>query len=148
MVVSRLGLADYHHFHFPDSGVPAAARTIDGRLHAGGPYARHRLVPFFTENHRMVTPFASDHFGTLLLVEVGALTVGSIRQRFEPGTKVGRGDPKGFFELGGSTLVLLFQEGTIVLDPDLLRMTAGGIETHLRLGEALGRRAAFEGRAR
>ena len=139
LVVARLGLADCHHFHFPDSGVPEAARSIEGRLHAGGPYALRTLVPFFSENHRMVTRFASDHFGPMAIVEIGALTVGSIRQRFEPGARVATGDPKGYFELGGSTVVLLFRPGAIQLDDDLYAATSRGIETFVRRGEAIGR---------
>jgi phosphatidylserine decarboxylase len=147
MIVSRLGLADCHHFHFPDSGVPSAPRTIDGCLHAGGPYALGRLVPFFTENHRAVTPFESDHFGPMAIVEVGALTVGSIQQRYRPGVRVTKGEAKGYFDLGGSTVVLLFRRGAIDLAPDLTAMTAREIETHVRRGEAIGRAATAGGRS-
>ena len=139
LVISRLSLADCHHFCFPDSGIPEAARAIDGRLHAGGPYALDKLVPFFTENQRMVTRFESDHFGPMAIVEVGALTVGSIRQRFQPGARVAKGDAKGFFEPGGSTVVLIFRKGAIRLDDDLCRATLQEIETFVRRGESIGR---------
>jgi phosphatidylserine decarboxylase len=142
MLVCRLGLADHHHFHFPDSGTPGPARAIAGRYHAGGPYAERTLVPFFAENHRMVTLFDSDHFGPMAIVEVGALTVGSIRQRFRPGARVEKGAPKGWFELGGSTVVLLFREGAIALDPEMCALTAREIECYVRMGRPLGRRAA------
>jgi len=142
VVVVRLGLADYHHVHFPDSGVPGVARSIPGHYHAGGPYARDWLVPFYTENHRMVTPFASDHFGELLLVEVGALTVGAIRQAYRPGERVRRGEHKCGFEPGGSTVVLVFAPGAIRFDADLVERSADGIEVGLRTGESLGRSPA------
>lgn len=138
MLVSRLALADYHHFHFPDSGTAAAPVSIAGRLHAGGPYARRRLVPFFTENHRMLTRFDSDHFGPMAIVELGALTVGSIRQRYRPGARVAKGEEKGLFELGGSTVVLLFRPGAIDFDRDLVLMTAREIECCVRMGEPVG----------
>ncbi len=145
MAVVRLGLADYHHVHFPDSGVPSPARAIPGSYHAGGPYALRRLVPFYTGNHRMVTPFVSDHFGLMAIVEVGALTVGSIRQAFAPGTRVGRGEHKAGFEPGGSTVVLLFRPGAIEMDADLLARSRQELEVHVRVGESLGRTP--EGRA-
>lgn len=138
--VCRLSLADYHHVHFPTGGVPDAAVELHGRYHAGGPYARRRLVPFFGENRRARTSFASDVFGELLLIEVGAFTVGSIRQGFTPGKRVERGARKACFELGGSTVVLLFRPGTIVFDDDLRAWSARGIETYVRLGDTLGRR--------
>lgn len=139
MVVSRLGLADYHHFHFPDSGIPAASATVGSRYDAGGPYALERLVPFFTENHRTLTLFESDHFGPMAIVEIGALTVGSIRQRYQPGSRVAKGENKGLFELGGSTVVLLFRRRAIRLDQDLVAMTAREIETYVRMGDCIGR---------
>ena len=145
MIVCRLALADVHHFQFPDSGTPGAPRVIPGRYHAGGPYAERGLVPFFAENHRMVTPFDADHFGPMAIVDVGALTVGSIRQHFQPGAHVEKGDPKGWFELGGSTVVLLFREGVIELDADLCALTAREIECFVRMGRPLGRRVAGHG---
>jgi len=142
MLVCRLGLSDWHHFHFPDSGTPGPAVAIPGRYHAGGPYAERALVPFFAENQRMLVRFDSDHFGAMAMVELGALTVGSIRQRFQPGVRVRKGDPKGFFELGGSTVVLLFREGTIQLDQELCALTAREIECYVRMGQPLGRSVA------
>ena len=139
MVVSRLSLADCHHFHFPDSGTPGEARSIAGLYHAGGPYARRGLVPFFTENHRMVTRLESDHFGPVAQVEVGALTVGSVRQRYRPGVRAAKGQAKGVFELGGSSVVLLFRRGAIVLDPDLCARTTDEVETYVRMGDSIGR---------
>ena len=87
----------------------------------------------------MVTPFASDRFGPMAIVEVGALTVGSIRQAYRPGARVGRGERKAGFEPGGSTVVLLFQPGAIELDSDLVAWSLRDVEVHVRMGESLGR---------
>ena len=138
MAVCRLSLGDNHRFHFPDSGRPDGAVAIPGFLHAGGPYSLSSLIPFFTENYRMRTSFASDHFAGMLIVEVGALTVGSIMQTYRPGDRVARGEQKGYFALG-STVVLLFQQGAIEFDADLLANTAQEIETFVRYGDSLGR---------
>jgi phosphatidylserine decarboxylase len=138
MAVCRLGLSDYHHFHFPDSGTPGPPIALRGRYHAGGPYAERALVPFFAENHRMLTLFDSDHFGRMAMIEVGALTVGSIQQRFRPGARVAKGEPKGVFELGGSTVVLLFRKGAIELDQELCALTAQEVECYVRMGRPLG----------
>lgn len=140
MVISRLCLADYHHFHFPDSGIPGKAKSIQGKYYAGGPYALRWLVPFYSENHRMVTLFDSDNFGQMAIIEVGAFTVGSIQQRYQPGLHVAKATHKGFFELGGSTVVLLFQRNSIELDQDLCENTRNEVETYVRLGDSVGRR--------
>lgn len=139
MIICRLSLGDYHHFHFPDGGWPGKSREIAGRLHAGGPYAEGRLLPYYARNRRALTPFLADHYGLMLIAEVGALTVGSIVQHYRPGSRVRRGDTKGHFELGGSTVVLLFQAGAIRIDNDLLTNTASGLETRVRMGDSLGR---------
>ena len=138
LVILRLHLSDYHHFHFPDSGIPGNPCAISGKLYAVSPYSRHKPVPFYTENYRMLTLFASDHFGLVALLEIGAFTVGSIQQRYRPTARVAKGDKKGFFELGGSTIVLLFEPGAIQLDHDLCDKTEEGFETHVRLGESIG----------
>jgi len=139
LAILRLHLSDYHHFHFPDSGIPGNACAVAGKLYAVSPYARRKSVPFYTENYRMLTPFSSDHFGLVAMVEIGAFTVGSIQQRYRPATRVAKGDKKGFFELGGSTIVLLFEPGAIQLDQDLCDKTNEGLETYVRLGESIGR---------
>jgi phosphatidylserine decarboxylase len=139
MVISRLCLADYHHIHFPVSGVPGRAIAIRGKYYAGGPYALRSLVPFYTENHRQVTVIDSDSFGQIAMVEIGAFTVGSIKQHYRPGEHTDKGARKGFFELGGSTVALLFQPGVIEIDEDLCSNTRRGIETRVRFGDSIGR---------
>ena len=73
MFITRLYLRDYHHFHFPDSGTPGPARAIDGGYYAVSPYARRSLVPFYTENYRMVSQLESDHFGPIAFVRSARL---------------------------------------------------------------------------
>ncbi|MBI5266097.1 MAG: phosphatidylserine decarboxylase [candidate division Zixibacteria bacterium] len=145
LVIIRLTLADYHHFHFPDSGIPGETPIINGSLFAGGPYARRRWVPFYKENLRAMTMFDSDHFGRIGIIEVGAFTVGSVKQCFRARHHVAKGDPKGYFEIGGSTVVLLFEPGRMVLDPDLCRNSEAGIETAVRMGERIGHATGSSG---
>jgi phosphatidylserine decarboxylase len=137
-IICRLALADYHRVHFPVAGIPGPARAIGGRLYAGGPYARRWLVPFYTDNVRMVTPIQSERFGLVTMVEIGAFTVGSIRQRYRAGVRVSRGSMKAQFELGGSTVVILFEPGAVRIDADLLQHSREGLETRIRCGDSLG----------
>jgi phosphatidylserine decarboxylase len=139
LVISRLYLADYHHFHFPDDGIAHEPLLIAGRYYATTPYSRRWVVPFFAENRRMLTLFDSEHFGRIAIIEVGAFTIGSIKQCFRPGDPIRKGEHKGFFELGGSVVTLLFESGAIELDPDLCDNTREGLETFVRLGESIGR---------
>jgi len=138
VVILRLYLADYHHFHFPDSGVPGEPRIVPGRYFAVSPYSRQWAVPFYGENRRTITLLDSDGFGRVALIEIGAFTVGSIQQAFVPNIRVSRGDAKGYFELGASVVVLVLEPGVVQLDGDLCRNTDAGIETFVRLGERIG----------
>ena len=61
------------------------------------PYSIRLLTPFYTENHRMLTQFKSDNFGEIVISEIGAFTVGSIKQQYEPDALVGKGEHQGFF---------------------------------------------------
>ena len=145
MIIVRLALSDYHHFYFADSGVPFESRLIEGRYYAGGSYDLSRSTPFYTENKRIITMIKSDHFGLIAQIEIGAFTVGSIRQEFTPYSTVKRGDKKGYFELGGSTIVLLFRPNMIKMDEDLIDNSLRGLETRIRTGDKIGTSLLVQG---
>jgi phosphatidylserine decarboxylase len=138
LIVCRLYLSDYHHFHFPDSGVASSTQSINGRCYAVSPYGNPH-PPFYSENVRDITRFNSEHFGDLLLVEIGAFTVGSIHQRYTPNQTVTKGTRKGYFEIGGSTVAMLLRSGSILIEDDLIANSRQGYETYLQVGEPIGR---------
>lgn len=141
-LIARLAPADYHRFHFPDDGVASAAHEVAGRLHSVHPIALAAGAPSL-QNHRSVTVLESAGFGPLVMVEVGALLVGTIVQTYRPG-RVRRGDEKGTFRFGGSTVVLLAAPGRLLLDGDLVSASEAGLETLVRVGERIGRRVGAE----
>ena len=71
-------------------------------------------------------------------MEVGALLVGKIANYKQGKVSVTRGEEKGRFEFGGSTVVLMVEPEKIIPDPDLLRNTSYGLETYIRMGEQIG----------
>jgi len=134
--VIRLCPTDYHRFHFADRGVAHRAQRIGGLLHSVNPLSLTLNPRAFVENERQLTLQDSENFGTLAYLEVGALCVGRIQQSYEAETLVGRGSEKGYFEFGGSTLIL-FTGPQLEASPDLIKNSANGLETLLRLGETL-----------
>ncbi|WP_348663310.1 phosphatidylserine decarboxylase [Chlamydia vaughanii] len=138
MVFARLALFDYHRFHFPTDCVPGPTRCINGYLFSVHPIAMKDNFITFCENKRMVTELATDAFGDVLYLEVGALSVGSMIETYTPGKAYSKGDEKGFFEFGGSTIILLFQPKTIQFDADLLKNSRMGLETRCLMGQSLG----------
>lgn len=137
--VLRLAPADYHRFHFPDAGIASPSRELPGPLHSVHPIALEAGAPSFA-NKRSVSLLASATFGDLAIVEVGALCVGTIVQTYVPG-RVERGQEKGTFRFGGSTVVLLALPGAVRVDSDLVESTSGGVETFVKMGTRIGTRA-------
>ena len=138
MFVIRLAPPDYHRFHFPVSGYLSANKKIEGFYYSVNPIALRKKAEIFLQNKREYTIISNSVFGDVVMAEVGATMVGSIVQTFE-GNFAQKGEEKGYFEFGGSTIVLLFEKGEIQIDEDLLHNTAKGYETTVLMGERIGK---------
>jgi phosphatidylserine decarboxylase len=137
VVLSRLCPVDYHRFHFPLAGKASATILLNGPLYSVNPIALRRNLAYLWENRRTLTMLTTEHFGTVLLLEIGATNVGSIKQTFRPGA-VAKGDEKGYFEFGGSSTLLLFEPGRVQLAEDLLERSRHQTELYARVGDRLG----------
>ena len=51
-----------------------------------------------------------------------------------------KGEEKGYFEFGGSTIVLLVKENVVNIDKDILDNTSNNIETYVKYGEKIGKK--------
>jgi phosphatidylserine decarboxylase len=140
-LVLRLAPPDYHRFHLPDGGTLGPTREVPGGYDSVNPIALAHVPDLFCRNKRAVTYIDSDQFGRLAFVEVGAITIGTIVQTARPG-RVERGDEKGLFRYGGSTVVMLFEPGRLAFDADLVTDSAQGLEVKIRAGESIARRTA------
>lgn len=138
-LVFRLTVSDYHRYFFFDGGTAEGNGFIKGRLHTVQPTALERRR-VFTENCREYTLLKTDHFGDVMQVEVGAMMVGRIVNDVKSG-RFERGDEKGRFEFGGSTVVLLVEKDRVVLDEEFFRNTSNDCETAVKCGERIGVRA-------
>lgn len=76
------------------------------------------------------------------MVAVGATVVGSINNVIAEGSFAVKGDCHGFFKFGGSTVLVLFQPGTLTLDADLRAYALQPLETYVRVGEHIGKATA------
>lgn len=141
LCVFRLTVSDYHHYCYVDDGVKTKNYRIPGVLHTVNPLANDQY-PVYIENAREFSILKSRNFGNILMMEVGALMVGKIVNHHESLT-VYRGMEKGFFEFGGSTVILAFQKGRVVFDEDITANMQDGFETLVKLGEVIGRKAGY-----
>ena len=140
-IVIRLTPDDYHRYVYPVTGVKSHNRVINGVLQTVNPVALLH-TPVFKENTREYCMIRSEKFGDVIVMEVGALFVGKITNHNPEGRiAVTRGEEKGYFEFGGSTIVVLTQKGRVKVDDDLLQNTKEGFETKVLQGSRLGKAA-------
>jgi len=137
LLIIRLAPVDCHRFHFPVSGNLTPNKKIEGDYYSVNPYALRKKAEIFCLNKREYTILSNPLFGDVIMAEVGATMVGSIVQTFK-GSSVKKGEEKGYFKFGGSTVVLLFEKSKIKIDEDLLINTAKGYETTVKMGERIG----------
>ena len=135
-LVFRLCVHHYHRYAFADGGKPISNQYIKGKFHTVRPIAL-RLHPVFKENAREVTVYESDHFGKMAQIEVGAMLVGKIENK-PMGERFERGEEKGRFLYGGSTVVVLVGKDRVLLPKMLLDATNEGKEVPVEMGMKLG----------
>lgn len=136
-LIFRLAVDDYHRYCYVDDGRKGANIFIQGKLHTVQPIAL-RSVDIYRENCREYTVMETVHFGKVTQVEVGALFVGKILNHHQE-TDFVRGQEKGMFCYGGSTIVLLLEKGKAELDREILDNTNASLETIVKIGETIGR---------
>ena len=135
-LVFRITVTDYHRYFFFDGGTAEGKTFIKGRLHTVQPTALERRR-VFTENCREYTLLKTDNFGDAVQIEVGAMMVGRIINNMSEG-RFERGEEKGRFEFGGSTVILLLQKDVATIDEEFFINTQNDCETVVKCGEKLG----------
>ena len=131
----RLTVCHYHHYCYVADGTEGPRTRLPGRLYSVLPLAAEKR-PIYRENIREYSILHTAAFGPVLTMEVGAMMVGRIVSH-APGGAVCRGQEKGYFEFGGSSILLGFAPGEITPDADLLRNSREGFETAVRQGERI-----------
>ena len=135
--VIRLTVDDYHRYCYVADGRKSRQRKIRGVLHTVNPVAND-YYPIYKMNSREYCLLKTKELGTILLMEVGALMVGKISNHEEDSAQVKRGDEKGMFEFGGSTIVVMTEPGMAEPDKDIIHNTKAQAETLVKMGEPIG----------
>lgn len=143
---------DYHRLHMPCDGRLTRMIYVPGALFSVNPVTARGVPNLFARNERVVCLFESERHGPFAMVLVGATIVGSIATPWHGVINAKRhgrlsewsyadqhialkqGEEMGRFLLG-STVVMLFQRGTIDFNP------AWAPEGAVRCGEMMGTRA-------
>lgn len=135
-MVFRLAPYNYHRYIFIDRGFVKKNVSIQGILHCVRPIA-YENFPVYLQNSREYSLIKSKNFGEFIQMEIGALLVGKIRN-YSHIKYVSRGMEKGYFEFGGSTIILIFEKDKVILYDEIIRNTENGTETPVKLGQKIG----------
>ncbi len=134
-LIFRLEVTDYHRFHFIDDGKLDEYKYIKGKFHTVQPIAYNKKI--FHKNAREYTTLHTKNFGDVIEVDVGALCVGKITNN-KSIKSFKKGDEKGYFEFGGSTIILFVEDNKVIIDNDILLNSTLGKETVVSCGEKIG----------
>ena len=138
-LIFRLAATDYHRYCYIDSGSLEKNHFLKGKLYSVQPVCCWTFK-VYTKNRRSWTILHTQNFGDVAQVEVGAFSVGGIKNHHE-NYSFSKGEEKGYFDLHGSTIVMLFRKNTIKLDEEILAQTANGKETIVKYGQPIGKKA-------
>ena len=132
-LVFRLCVSDYHRYINIDTGELKEVTRINGELHTVRPISKDYRI--FSRNTRVVSVLDLDNLGKVVQVEVGALLIGCIRNNNQK--YFIKGEEKGYFEFGGSTIILLLKDN-VKLDEDIMEQINIGREVKVSIGERIG----------
>ncbi|MGE0132719.1 MAG: phosphatidylserine decarboxylase [Blastocatellales bacterium] len=139
-LIFRLAPVDYHRFGYVDDCEQSPVEVINGFYRSVHPLSLRKMKAVFTENRREYCVLSTANFGEVIHIDVGATGVGRIVQNHPNGGRFSRGEEKGYFEFGGSTVILLMKPGAAKIDDDIAEYSARGIETIVSYGERIGRK--------
>jgi phosphatidylserine decarboxylase len=137
-----LDVNDYHRFHAPVDGVLREMRRVPG-VSAGGGYTMwdndsklyyyQNDLGFQMVETRLCAIIQTEQYGYVAMLPVGMSQICSVNwiPELHVGQQLRRGDEMGFFQFGGSDVVLIFQKG---IEVDICHSG-----DHILMGEAYAR---------
>ncbi len=135
-LVFRLTPSDYHRYIYPDTGAKLKNISIPGIFHTVRPIAFEKY-PVFKTNSREYTILGTNNFDDVVFMEVGAMLVGRIVNYHQEYTFT-RGEEKGMFEFGGSTIIMLIKKDIALIDTEIKSASNRGEEYKVKMGESIG----------
>ena len=139
-LIFRLCVDDYHRYCYIDDGKKTKNTFIKGVLYTVRPIALENYN-IYKENSREYTILQTENFGDVVQIEVGATIVGRIKNHHQE-YEFTKGEEKGMFEFGGSTIVLLIEKDKVNIDKEIIDNTKDGFETIVKIGEKIGTKKA------
>lgn len=133
-LIFRLSVDDYHRYNFIDDGTYINQYFLQGELHTIRPISSKYKV--FSRNSRVINILNTKNMGKIIQIEVGAMLVGHIKNK-ENILSFNKLEEKGYFEYGGSTIIVLLNKN-IKFEKDILEYNKKDIEVKLKIGDKIG----------
>lgn len=138
-----LNVNDYHRFHTPVAGKLLERKVILGKmdLEVRREPDTGALTPLdpvgyqFTQARGLIV-LESDAVGLVAVLPIGMAQVSSVTLTPDLGTHLAKGDEFGFFQFGGSDIIMVFE-------PNRVRLTAE-VNKHYLQGQAIGQRIRLD----
>jgi len=117
-----LAVEDYHRYHVPVGGIIREVRNVHGRVYldvAPRPDGTLRGVNGDTYQFNQERGFVvieSPTVGLVAIVPVGMSFISSVALTPKPGAVLRKGEEFGYFQFGGSDIVMMFQDRNIAFD--------------------------------
>jgi phosphatidylserine decarboxylase len=121
---SFLHIEDYHRFHVPVGGVIKEVRNVHGRVYLDvvkrpdGTLASVNGDTYQFSQERGFVVIDSPTVGLVAVVPVGMSLISSVTLTPEVGARLAKGDELGYFQFGGSDIVMIFQDRNVVLEAE------------------------------
>ena len=131
--IYRLTPKHFHRYSFIDDGKIIYTKKIPGILHCVRPVALDNY-PVYIQNQREYAVIETTNFGKVIQMEVGAIIVGRINNNTNH-KQFKRGEEKGYFEFGGSTIIVLTKKDVVIPDKSIADNSKCNIETDVNIGQ-------------
>jgi phosphatidylserine decarboxylase precursor len=121
---SFLRITDYHRFHVPVGGVVREVRNVHGRVfidvvrNEDGSLSGVNGDTYQFNQERGLVIIESPTVGLVALVPVGMTLISSVALEPQVGAQLRKGDEFGYFQFGGSDMVMLFQDRNVTLEAE------------------------------
>ncbi|MDJ0657533.1 MAG: phosphatidylserine decarboxylase [Xanthomonadales bacterium] len=137
LISGILQIYDYHRYHTPIAGKVVEVKKIPGRIGLAIEREADQLVAIlkpgfqFTQDRGLMI-LKSPVMGLVGLLPVGMAQISSVNLPVEVGAELYRGEEFGYFQFGGSNMLILTQKDRFHLDETV-------VNNHILQGSAIGR---------
>jgi phosphatidylserine decarboxylase len=132
MLVFRLEPKHYHNFHHIIDGKITNFNSFDGKYYPVNRFGMNYFNNLYVKNRRDVTNVETA-IGNIVYCEIGAFNVGSIVQYDEMGSQVVKYNKKGFFQFGGSSVIIVFEKDKVQISEEYNHQ-----EKYVNVGDKIG----------